>query len=386
MSCPEIDVLLSTSGRQAASAHVEGCAACAAIASLADVRQERLDGQDDECALAEVRIAVWHAGTLGVDEQRELVAHLEACEACNGVAVRVRSLPRYAEEAPTEPSAAASWLAPARSSRGKALVGLAFGAGMAAASAVALSVGLRLEPSIETPTAERNAAPAELPAGTVRSPGADPSPALVPSGVGSSPSPITSGDLETGYITLICEPGCQVFDSGRHVGDSPLIRYPVPAGPHVLVARRGDQERRVGVRVEAGLTVSRRVVMDEGASEVIDPWTTPPAGTSSAPVGDEVVNPFASSKGVGYLTLMCIPGCDHVRVDSRDLGPSPVVREAVATGSHSVTLRRGGVVKVRQITISEGQTTALRVDMVNAAAPSKPPPKKLSDELIDPFR
>jgi len=44
---------------------------------------------------------------------------------------------------------------------------------------------------------------------------------------------------------------------------------------------------------------------------------------------------------VGTLTVFCSPYCDHVLVDGREAGGSPVLAMPVAAGKHSVSLQRG---------------------------------------------
>jgi serine/threonine-protein kinase len=74
--------------------------------------------------------------------------------------------------------------------------------------------------------------------------------------------------------------------------------------------------------------------------------------------------PAPAGKGEpGYLTVMCVPGCDSISAGGRSLGPSPVVRAALPPGTHGVGLRKGSVKKSLSVTIVSGQTTARRVTM-----------------------
>ncbi len=52
-----------------------------------------------------------------------------------------------------------------------------------------------------------------------------------------------------------------------------------------------------------------------------------------------------------------------MRVNGKHVGPSPVVREAVPTGSIQVELRRESVVKRLVVQIAAGQVSARRVSM-----------------------
>jgi len=66
----------------------------------------------------------------------------------------------------------------------------------------------------------------------------------------------------------------------------------------------------------------------------------------------------------GYLTILCVPGCDSVQTGGRNLGPSPIVRAALPPGEHEVVLRAAGKsTKTLRVTLTEGQTTAKRVTM-----------------------
>ncbi|MBK7580810.1 MAG: serine/threonine protein kinase [Myxococcales bacterium] len=96
-------------------------------------------------------------------------------------------------------------------------------------------------------------------------------------------------------------------------------------------------------------------------------WTSvPPA---PAPAADDSPPPATSVEeaprngGPGFLTVMCVPGCDSVTAGGRNLGPSPIIRAALPPGPHGVRLRRSSTKKSFAVTIVSGQTTARRVQM-----------------------
>lgn len=65
-----------------------------------------------------------------------------------------------------------------------------------------------------------------------------------------------------------------------------------------------------------------------------------------------------------YLTLMCIPGCDSVTVDGKNLGPSPIVRAELPPGVHGVVLRSAHKKTVTlAVTLAPGQRAARRILM-----------------------
>ncbi len=103
---------------------------------------------------------------------------------------------------------------------------------------------------------------------------------------------------------------------------------------------------------------------------VATPTPAPPTGPTPKPAWTPTAAPTpkppvaTTGKGEpGYLTVMCVPGCDSVSAGGRSLGPSPVVRAALPPGNHGVGLRYGSVKKSLGVTIVSGQTTARRVTM-----------------------
>ncbi|MEZ4226558.1 MAG: PEGA domain-containing protein [Polyangiaceae bacterium] len=99
----------------------------------------------------------------------------------------------------------------------------------------------------------------------------------------------------------------------------------------------------------------------------------PSKGKAPGNTVSPALNPFAAPSatagdGKGFLTLVCSPSCDKVVAAGRNLGPSPIVRRALPTGSQEIVLHHGTVKKTIEVTIVENQTTARRVVMSDSDA------------------
>lgn len=87
---------------------------------------------------------------------------------------------------------------------------------------------------------------------------------------------------------------------------------------------------------------------------------TPPVATSKPDTSEEDDPPASSKKG-GYLTVICIPACDEVRDGSKSLGPSPIFKAEVASGSHTVKLRGpDGETRTKSVSVKAGETTVIK--------------------------
>jgi hypothetical protein len=75
--------------------------------------------------------------------------------------------------------------------------------------------------------------------------------------------------------------------------------------------------------------------------------------------------PATDPAHTGLLTVICMPACDQVLDGSRSLGPSPIFKLPVATGSHRLTLRTldPPVEKMVEVTVTTDETTVLRYPM-----------------------
>ncbi|MBK8994959.1 MAG: hypothetical protein IPM35_04300 [Myxococcales bacterium] len=101
---------------------------------------------------------------------------------------------------------------------------------------------------------------------------------------------------------------------------------------------------------------------------LVDPWAT------SAPKPPATSQPPPPVQGTGFLTVMCVPTCDSVLAQGKNLGASPVVRAPLPSGPVNLELRRGAIKRFLRVQIVAGQTTARRVSM-------NPEP-----EVMDPWR
>ncbi len=151
------------------------------------------------------------------------------------------------------------------------------------------------------PTATASAAP------TVAVPQAPSAPAAPPSAVASAPPPTTASAAPPTVLIGALPPAQQP-------GPRPL---PVPVVPPPTVPAATEEK------------------------------PTPPSGVAS-----------------GTITVMCKPACDAVFVRTRNLGPSPIVGQALPVGDHPVTLKRSGSPNKQTVVhIEEGKNSAIRMDM-----------------------
>jgi hypothetical protein len=49
-------------------------------------------------------------------------------------------------------------------------------------------------------------------------------------------------------------------------------------------------------------------------------------------------SPAAAGGARGYLSVICLPGCDRVEVDGQTLGASPIFKRPTVVGSHRIRL------------------------------------------------
>jgi hypothetical protein len=93
----------------------------------------------------------------------------------------------------------------------------------------------------------------------------------IPLGFLSSPIPALvpvegyAAALESGYITLVCNPYCDdVADNGRSLGPSPIVHVEVRPGRHVLsLLRRGFGTKTIVLTVAPGKVSRTRVAMTD---------------------------------------------------------------------------------------------------------------------------
>jgi serine/threonine protein kinase len=69
-----------------------------------------------------------------------------------------------------------------------------------------------------------------------------------------------------GYVSIDAKPYAAIRIDGRSVGNTPVLKHPLPAGSHEVVAVTKDgREKRFRVRVRPGATMSRRLVFESTA-------------------------------------------------------------------------------------------------------------------------
>ncbi|HEX7667824.1 MAG TPA: hypothetical protein VF407_25025, partial [Polyangiaceae bacterium] len=94
--------------------------------------------------------------------------------------------------------------------------------------------------------------------------------------------------------------------------------------------------------------------------------TTQPATTArSSGGGTHTPSRVASSDtgGTGLLTIVCSPACDQVTDNGRLLGPSPIFRLKVTSGTHTLQLKSGGKTKIQSANVSPGNLSSVVVNM-----------------------
>ncbi len=372
-NCPDVESLLNEPALQAS--HVAECAACGGITALAELREERIAGNDDACVHAEVSIALLHEGLLSEQQHANLVDHLEGCPSCNETAARLLALPVFAPEG----EAATEVFAPPSA---RSLPRWVFALGGAAAVAVALGLfwfALRAPAPEPPPTvafepvgtdeASGGVGSSSPAGGAARTPGiVTPVPIRPFAPRASTPADPVPDIQGPGFLTILCVPTCTsiIADGGRQLGSSPIVRARLKPGMHSIRLTNGTVTRVIQVSIAADQTTARRVTMSPD-DVLLNPFASPKAPakadpTTNEPKSDAVLDPWAKP---GFLSVICQPACDSVTIAGKNLGPSPVVRAPLQPGTRVVSLARGGLHRTSRVKIVSGQTTAIRIHMVD---------------------
>src|SRR5690606_30344379 len=92
-----------------------------------------------------------------------------------------------------------------------------------------------------------------------------------------------------------------------------------------------------------------------------EPEGVPIEARAAAPSA-EAATPIAEDEA--ELTVLCVPYCSDVELEGRPLGPSPVIRRAVAPGRKTLVMRRPGTPdKSMAILLSAGEREEVSVSM-----------------------
>lgn len=364
--CPDVAELVGAEKRPTGHAnHRASCRACAAIALITAARDraKRRQPAPDDCPNHEPALAALVDGSVAPDELAPLAAHLERCSSCAAVWL---SLGLFRHEIdhltqPREPAAATTASAPpSKGADGRATGEETPGSERArtpsprtwrragqlasiAAAAVVLGLWLGRGTSPE--------ADGMTPTGLAATPSAAP---------GSSASGPPDGNVakegRRGVLNVHCRPRCDaVTVDTRRFGPSPVRGEAMPEGLHSVRLARGDQSRRIVVRVYDGETTS--LVVEMTPPEQAPTAEDRPARGAATATGE------ADGAVTGYLSVSCEPSCRTVLVDGRDLGRSPVVRYPVAAGAHRLELRAGPVVRTLPIEVDAAEMQSLHLAM-----------------------
>jgi len=148
-----------------------------------------------------------------------------------------------------------------------------------------------------------------------------------------APAPSAGG---TGRVSVVCSPACErILIDGKNVGPSPLVQHRVVAGAHDFAFVRGSERKSQRVVIEDGTIVPIRVMM---------------SGESS-------------NEGYGHVSVVCLPYCEQILIDGKDVGSSPLSQHRVAAGAHDFTFVRGRERKHKRLVVEARTTVPIRVMM-----------------------
>ncbi len=169
-----------------------------------------------------------------------------------------------------------------------------------------------------SPAPAATAAPADTPAPVAAAPAAPPA---------VERSPRAAGGAARGAIQVTASRQANVYLDGERSGLTPRSLKNVPLGSHVIrVTRPGyaPQEQTVVLTAdEPSATLSFTLRSGSG---------TPPAGPAQAPAPKSVLTVFIESTPPGA----------RIRIDGRDLAPTPLTVRQLRPGTHKLELRLPG--------------------------------------------
>ncbi|NJF25969.1 PEGA domain-containing protein [Thermococcus sp. Bubb.Bath] len=137
----------------------------------------------------------------------------------------------------------------------------------------------------------------------------------------------TTLEKSVGYLTLTSTPsGATVFIDGKQVGTTPLNKYELEPGTHLITLKMsGYQNKTIVVKITAGKEITKSVTLE---------------------------------KPNGYLTLTSTPSNATVIIDGKDVGTTPLNKYELAPGDHTIVLTKEGYQnKTLTVTINPGKET-----------------------------
>jgi hypothetical protein len=138
----------------------------------------------------------------------------------------------------------------------------------------------------------------------------------------------------TGYLAIDSQPSAVIYVDDKKLGETPIARYALPAGRHVVRAVRDNGDtQRLNIDVYDGMTIEYRLTWD-GRDDT--------AGYRD-----------------GYLTVFSTPPA-QIWIDRVDTGKTTPVRALpLEPGRHKVMFVVGGDRYTFGINIDAGQTTIM---------------------------
>ncbi|MDP2342317.1 MAG: hypothetical protein Q8O67_15285 [Deltaproteobacteria bacterium] len=173
-----------------------------------------------------------------------------------------------------------------------------------------------------------------------------------------------------GTLTLNTLPWTMVAVDGVVVGSTPLFRFELSAGPHLLTLTNTGR----------GVAVDEPVVIEEGHAHKLKLLL-------AASDGEAVLNDSNDGADVScvdeqdaaWVTVDTRPW-SKVWVDGRLVGVTPVFQHKVSSGSHAVRVMSGsGILRAARFTAAPGEVVKIVLALVvpAAAAPIDP------DDILD---
>lgn len=171
----------------------------------------------------------------------------------------------------------------------------------------------------------------------------------------------------TAFVSVDTRPsGATVFVGGEAVGMTPLRRFAVPAGVHMIsVQKEGHApvDTLVTLRSEAVPTFRLALLPQKAASSAEAAQADGAPGTEAAPPpsAEEAAPPERAAVGTtGGLRIVSEPSGATVLLDGQYAGTTPLTVAEAPAGQHNVTFRLDGhATHTRTITVAAGRTRTI---------------------------